>query len=152
VYTVSKEIEFDAGHRVPNHKSKCRNPHGHRYRVQAVVEGPLGDEPGVSSEGMVVDFSDLKALLTDLHDRYDHGFIIYDEDNELWKRLNGAGWKLIGVPFVPTAENLARDAYDYINDHMNWPDCRLVRVNVWETPTSIASYESDPGVVLTWGY
>lgn len=139
-YTVAKEVEFDAGHRVPNHKSKCKNPHGHRYKLQAVVEGPLGDEAGESDEGMVVDFSDLKAILTDIHDVFDHGFIIYSGDNELWKRLNGAGWKLINVAFVPTAENLARWCYDYVAFHLDWPDCKLVRVNLWETPTSVATY------------
>src|SRR3989304_1419800 len=139
-YTVSKEIEFDAGHRVPNHKSKCHNPHGHRYKVQAVVEGPLGEETGSSDEGMVVDFSDLKALLTEIHDVVDHGFIIYDGDNELWNRLNGSGWKLIDVPFVPTAENIARWCYEYVTYRLNWPGCSLVRVNVWETPTSVATY------------
>ena len=144
-YTVSKEIEFDAGHRVPNHRSKCRNPHGHRYRVQAVVEGPLGDEPGTSDEGMVVDFSDLKAALMKLHDQFDHGFIVFNGDRDLLNVFVHApgDWKLVIVDYVPTAENIARFAYDFVDALMPWPECKLVRVNVWETPTSIASYGRD---------
>jgi 6-pyruvoyltetrahydropterin/6-carboxytetrahydropterin synthase len=38
---VTKIVEWDMGHRVPNHKSKCRNPHGHRYRLEVTIGGPL---------------------------------------------------------------------------------------------------------------
>lgn len=139
-YTVTKEIEFDAGHRVPNHKSKCKNPHGHRYRVLATVAGPLGDEPGASDEGMVVDFSDLKALLTQVHDEFDHGFIVYEGDWQLHRALAHEEWKVRSVMFVPTAENLARYIYEFIDAQITWPGCKLVEVQVFETPTSVARY------------
>ena len=74
MYTISKEIQFDAGHRVPLHTSKCKNPHGHRYRVVAFLEGELitsGPETG-----MVRDFSHVKQALTEfVHDVFDHGFV-----------------------------------------------------------------------------
>ena len=110
-FQVQKEVEFDAGHRVPLHASKCRNPHGHRYRVRATVEGTLRQSG--SSTGMVVDFGDLKALLTErVHDRYDHGFVVWEDDFALRTCLTDAAapeqWKVIVEPWHPTAENMAK--------------------------------------------
>ena len=48
VTLVTKVIEIDMGHRVPNHKSKCKNLHGHRYRFEVAVNGELAAEQGSS--------------------------------------------------------------------------------------------------------
>lgn len=138
-FSISKEIEFDAGHRVPLHASKCKNPHGHRYKVQAFVTGELITEGPES--GMVRDFSIIKQLLTErVHDVYDHGFIVHDQDHDLLDAFDGAfrGWKIIVVPFIPTAECLAKAIYDDLKAN-GLPGLQFVRV--WETPTSSASYD-----------
>lgn len=141
-YVVTKEIEFDAGHRVPDHKSKCSNPHGHRYRVVAAVTGDL--QIAGSSTGMVVDFGDIKDALTKLvHDRFDHGFIVYGGDAEMRNALaNHASWKVITVPWTPTAENMAAAVYSDLEYffHNAETGCRLLYVEVWETPTSMAMF------------
>src|SRR5690606_11168767 len=121
MYIINKEIQFDAGHRVPLHESKCKNPHGHRYRVVAHIEGELITEGPES--GMVRDFSIVKELLTKrVHNMYDHGFIIHELDTatlEAFKifefqgdLVSGYGWKVIVVPFIPTAECLAKAIFD----------------------------------------
>ena len=138
---ISKEVEFDAGHRVPLHASKCRNPHGHRYRVRVTIEGELQtDGP---EQGMLKDFGFLKQLLMDqVHDPLDHAFICADGDPLFEVLVNAGyqfgGWKVVRFPFVPTAENLARWSW-----HRLWPlidreGFKLVEVAVWETPTSVA--------------
>jgi 6-pyruvoyl tetrahydropterin synthase/QueD family protein len=120
--TISKEIEFDAGHRIPNHKSKCRNPHGHRYRVVAYCEGQIVTEPGAPDEGMLIDYGDLKSIMiSKIHDPLDHGFIVWHDDKDLldafmwWdpaalpnpEKVVTAGmdpvWKIIRFPYIPTA-------------------------------------------------
>lgn len=151
-FLVEKEIGFDMGHRVPQHKSKCRNPHGHRYKVVAVIEGPLVDSAGASDEGMVMDFSDIKKVMTEkIHDVYDHGFMIWDKDKELeWfffpheggEESVRCGWNLHKVPFVPTAENLAKHFYEILVNNLHSPGARVHSVKVWETPTSVATYPS----------
>lgn len=82
MFTIKKAIEFDAGHRVLTHGSKCRSPHGHRYQVEAVITGELisvGEQ-----SGMVLDFGFLKScMLRKIHDPLDHGFIIYVKDEIL---------------------------------------------------------------------
>ena len=59
---IRRFVETDTGHRVPNHKSKCRHMHGHRYRFEAEIEGDIVQESGVSEEGMLMDFSDVSAI------------------------------------------------------------------------------------------
>ncbi len=67
------------GHRVPEHGSKCRNLHGHRYTIQATCRGLLGDAGEQS--GMVVDFGFLKALMMEKIDaRFDHRLCLFEGD------------------------------------------------------------------------
>ena len=139
--TVSKTIEFDAGHRVARHGSKCANPHGHRYAVTLVMEGDLLHDQG-EEHGMVLDFGRLKTFLTEMvHDRYDHGFIVETADVAMLNALGGHDWKIIPVNVSPTAEELARriglDAIAYFNDE---PRLSVHSVGVRETPTSIATW------------
>ena len=70
---IRRWVETDTGHRVPNHKSKCRHLHGHRYRWEAELEGEVVIERGVSDEGMLMDFSDVSRILEEnIHDVVDH--------------------------------------------------------------------------------
>jgi 6-pyruvoyltetrahydropterin/6-carboxytetrahydropterin synthase len=141
---ISKEVEFDAGHRVPTHGSKCRNPHGHRYRVRVTCVGPIVDDPGAFDDGMLVDFGDLKRLLVEhVHDPFDHAMIVAWNDAELRGALAGHGWAVAVFPYVPTAENLARYVYETLAplvDVRFRDGLRLVEVAVWETPTSVAYF------------
>jgi 6-pyruvoyltetrahydropterin/6-carboxytetrahydropterin synthase len=144
MFEVSKEVEFDAGHRVPNHGSKCRNPHGHRYRVRATIEGELVTDEGSPDEGMLADFGDLKQILmNNVHDSLDHGFIIHMEDEVMRSAFQLPGFssfKVIVFPYIPTAENMALWVYDECADAVAEMGFRLCRVEVWETPTSLATY------------
>lgn len=141
MYTIAKEIEFDAGHRVPLHESKCKNPHGHRYKVEAEVAGELIEEG--PETGMVRDFSIIKELLTKrVHDVYDHGFMVYKDDHEMDLFVNMCltyNWKCIITDFIPTAECLAKAIFDDLKSHLPG----LFQVNVYETPTSLATYAPD---------
>ena len=80
--TIKRFVETDTGHRVPNHKSKCKHMHGHRYRWEAVIEGDIIQTSGVSDEGMLMDFSDISEILEKhIHDVVDHSFIVYEKDH-----------------------------------------------------------------------
>jgi 6-pyruvoyltetrahydropterin/6-carboxytetrahydropterin synthase len=145
MFIISKEIEFDAGHRVPLHESKCKNPHGHRYKVRATISGELITEGPES--GMVRDFGNIKALLTRyVHDVYDHGFMIYTDDEAMVPFVEMAilqRWKVIITDFIPTAECLAKSIFETLQAN-GLPN--LVEITVFETPTSTASYSE-----LAWG-
>jgi len=108
---ITKEIEIDMAHRVPNHKSKCQNLHGHRYKIEVGVDDKLVKKKGVSDEGMVIDFGDLKNIMMDVLDKqFDHNSIFFANDPIVEHVLNiskNQTKKPHLVRFIPTAENLA---------------------------------------------
>jgi len=143
---IRRWIETDTGHRVPNHKSMCSNMHGHRYRWEAELEGDIITEAGVSDEGMVMDFSDVSKILTTyIHDIVDHAFIVYEGDEEAIRALShmSDNHRTFVVPFIPTAENLAKWAFDVVEEQMSsvyGNDLKLYAFHVRETPKSWASW------------
>lgn len=151
IQSVTKIVEWDMGHRVPNHKSKCRNMHGHRYKAEVTIIGDLCDVDGSSSEGMVVDFGDIKQIMMeDIHDPFDHGFMYYTGDPLLVAivdqiKASGMTQKLIPVDFIPTAENLAKFIWCRLEDRLDHDDClelglHVHKVRLYETPNSWADY------------
>jgi 6-pyruvoyltetrahydropterin/6-carboxytetrahydropterin synthase len=144
--TIRRFIETDTGHRVPNHKSKCKHLHGHRYRWEVEIEGDVVGDEGVSEEGMLIDFSDVAAILTQqIHDVVDHAFIVYSSDKEALSALAamGDGHRTVVVDFIPTAENLAKWAFEQVAPHIITAygnRLQLVAMHVRETPKSWASW------------
>ena len=105
---VTRSFSFDSAHELPWHSGKCRRLHGHTYRLEVSVEGPL-DENGV-----VVDFDDLaKVVRREVVERFDHQFL-----NDLMEN--------------PTAELVAQDAWK----RLEAAGLGVVRLRLWETPDS----------------
>ena len=142
------------GHRVPFHESKCKHPHGHRYKVEATVEGDVvPEEQEVNDSGMVMDFGFLKTIMTEhIHDRYDHAFVYWDKDpigtrlKEACVALGLDAPRVFSVDFVPTAERLAKHFFETLDPLVQSTygnDLRLQQVKVWETPTSTATFDRE---------
>jgi 6-pyruvoyltetrahydropterin/6-carboxytetrahydropterin synthase len=141
--TITKRLEFDAGHRIPQHKSQCRNLHGHRYALEITLEGEPVDDPQSSDHGMLMDFSDVKSLAKDnLVDLWDHAFLVHDGDTLIRDLLAQIpGHKTVVLNRVPTAENLVAIAFEILDplymerfgNHL-----KLRKLRLYETPTSWA--------------
>ena len=158
-FLITREIGIDAGHRVPDHASKCRSLHGHRYTIQATCRGPL-IEAG-EQRGMVLDFGFLKEeMMQEIDAPCDHGMILWEDDP--WVQVlrpaaqgfasapslkQGAqALKLYVVDFTPTAENLARHWFQRLAPRVQIRSegvARLQRVRVWETPNCYADFCDD---------
>ena len=68
---VRRKFEFEAAHRLPNHPGKCRELHGHSYKLWIEGERPVDPE-----SGMAIDFSDLKKVVRGcIVDRLDHRYV-----------------------------------------------------------------------------
>ncbi len=140
---ITKEIEIDMGHRVPNHKSECRNFHGHRYKIEVGVDDKVCVINELSDEGMVIDFGDLKQIMIDVIDKfYDHSLILYEKDEwvSYFDDMRDSGMKINIVDFIPTVENLTRHWFEVLMPILEVSKIRLHHVKVWETPTSTATY------------
>ena len=138
---ISKQIEWDMGHRVTNHYSKCRNLHGHRYKAEICVEGELIKVTGSSSEGMVLDFGDIKKMAVKyIYEILDHGFILWEKDAILMSFFKtNTDLKHIIVSFVPTVENIAKWIFIQLDKKLEdkyKTKLKLYSIKLWETPTS----------------
>ena len=136
---ITRRLEFDAGHRIPDHKSQCRHLHGHRYAIEITLSGDIIDKAGDAANGMVMDFSQVKTLaMQHLVDEWDHAFLVYEGDRAVADFLETLpGHKTVVLDRVPTAENLVRIAFDrldgvYRDTYGN--HLRLERVRLYETP------------------
>ncbi len=141
---ITKEIEIDMGHRVPNHKSKCKNIHGHRYKIEVGVDDKVITTKGTSDEGMVIDYGDLKEVMMEIIDTpFDHSFTVYHDDEffEIYWQLFRQNQKINFVNFIPTAENLAKYWYELLKEELLNKNIKIAHVKVWETPTSTATYK-----------
>lgn len=136
---VTRAVELDMGHRVPSHDGKCRNPHGHRYRLEVTVTGPVRigiDDP---EDGMVIDFARLAAALNVVHDAFDHAFAVAEHDHQMRAALaQDPSWKVVLIDGPPTAEVLAHVWGAELV--LALAPMRVVRVRVYETPKSWADW------------
>ncbi len=139
--TISKEVQFDAGHRLMNHEGQCANVHGHRYRAILHCEGQL------DHVGRVVDFSNLKQSWGGwIQQHWDHAFV-YQTGDQLGQAIADAHrdyttlrkQKTFELPFPPTAEYMAcwllKVAMLLLRDV---PGLVPTTVELYETPTSRA--------------
>ena len=149
---IGKVIQWDMGHRVLNHRSICKGLHGHRYKAEICVEGKLIEKSGVSEEGMVIDFSDIKKTAQKLIQKeLDHAFMVWDKDEELLEFFkHSKGHKPVIVPFTPTAENVAVYIFKLLEDKFSdayETGLHLQSIKLWETPSSFAVYEIESKVL-----
>ncbi len=136
---ITRRLELDAGHRIPDHASQCRHLHGHRYAIEVTLSGEIIKTDGLPVTGMVMDFADVKRIANEfVVDHWDHAFLVYRGDTTVMTLLNAIpGHKTVVLNVVPTAENLAAEAFrildpayqDVYGNHL-----RLERVRLYETP------------------
>ena len=152
---ITRRLEFDAGHRIPNHTSQCKHLHGHRYAIEISLSGDIIATEGQSEQGMVMDFSDVKRIAKEqVVDKWDHAFLAYRGDKVVCDFLAGLPvHKTIVLNAVPTAENLAQIAFDLLapayqdiyGNHL-----RLEQVRLYETPNNWADCVRNDKAVKVW--
>ena len=121
------EDTFAAAHRLLKHSGKCRNLHGHTWRVRVEIEGRPDEETG-----MVVDFGEVKQIIRD----FDHKAIFSEDDPLTWLMFRNI--EVIRLPFEPTCENLARLIAQRVAK-LCGTRASLVRVTVWESENQSAT-------------
>ncbi|WP_338849133.1 6-carboxytetrahydropterin synthase QueD [Massilia sp. W12] len=146
--TITRKLEFDAGHRIPDHKSQCRNLHGHRYTLEITLQGKVIELEGNSDNGMIMDFSDVKVLAKQhLVDVWDHAFLVYEQDHAVREFLQSLpGHKTVIISRIPTVENLAQTAFDILKAAYRdryGTGLRLKKLVLHETPNCWAEVNDE---------
>ena len=134
MYIVKTEDSFDSAHFLARYNGKCRNIHGHRWRVVIEIAGENLDD------GMVVDFTDIKAALKALTDNLDHSLVM-EKDTlkpQTYECLVDEGFRIMIMDFRPTAENFAK----YFFDEIKKKGFNIRAAEVYETPNNCARYEA----------
>ncbi len=131
MYSVTKEIDFCYGHRLPGHTGKCRHLHGHNATAIIRLESETLDPMG-----MVCDFGDIGGYVRDwIDEEIDHNMLMSRHD-PLLRLLEGAGERVYVMDSNPTAENIARLIYEKVAA-AGYP---VVEVSLRETGSAEASY------------
>ena len=138
MYYLKTSAAFDSAHFLSGYNGKCANIHGHRWTIEVKIASDKLTESG-EKRGMMIDFSDLKSAVKSLADEYDHA-LIYEKGSlkiATLAALNDEGFRLIEVPFRPTAECFAECFFHALTDK----GLPVFSVTVYETPDNCAVYE-----------
>ena len=131
MFRVTRQIDFCYGHRLLNYEGKCRWLHGHNGRAVISIDAERLDE-----RGMVLDFSEIKSVVsTWIDDQLDHRMILH-EDDPVVPLLRDLGEPMYLIDRNPTAETIAKLIYDFAHQS-GFP---VSKVDLWETPRCFATY------------
>ena len=143
---ITKQFSFETGHALYGYDGKCKNVHGHSYKLSVTVIGrPIEDQNNVKF-GMVIDFSDLKEIVKEeIVDQFDHATVFNKNTPhvELASELQSRGHHVILVGYQPTSENMVVDFAQKIKNRLP-QTIQLHSLKLQETETSFAEwYASD---------
>ena len=124
---IAKEFRWEMGHRLPEHFDKCKNIHGHSYKMIVELEGE------VQKNGMVMDYYDLKKVVEPLVENLDHAFMVYKDDKEIIDFLEKVKSKKVIVDFQSTVENICKYFLREIRKTNFPPNINQIKVRVCET-------------------
>jgi 6-pyruvoyltetrahydropterin/6-carboxytetrahydropterin synthase len=143
---ITKQFSFETGHALYGYDGKCRNVHGHSYKLSVTVIGqPISDSSNVKY-GMVIDFSDLKKIVKEeIVNVFDHATVFNKNTPhvELAKELENRGHNVLLVDYQPTSEMMVIDFSEKIKKRLP-QNIILHSLKLQETETSFAQwYASD---------
>ncbi len=143
---ITKQFSFETGHALYGYDGKCKNVHGHSYKLFVTVIGsPIEDKNHVKY-GMVIDFTDLKKIVKEeVVDVFDHATVFNKNTPhiELAKELEERGHHVILVDYQPTSENMVIDFVQKIKSRLP-QNIELFSLRLQETDSSFAEwYASD---------
>ena len=117
---VTKIFDFETAHALWGYDGKCKNIHGHSYKLTVSISGDVINDNNHVKNGMIIDFSDLKQIVnTNIIDHFDHCLIVNGQTphKEYAKVENGFS-KIMLCDYQPTAENMLIDMVGRIKNNL----------------------------------
>ncbi|MBZ9626950.1 6-carboxytetrahydropterin synthase QueD [Psychroflexus sp. CAK57W] len=139
---ITKQFTFETAHALYGYDGKCKNVHGHSYKLDVTVIGePITDMQNVKC-GMVIDFGDLKKIVkSEVVDRLDHAILLNKETPhiKLADHLIASGHDVVLVDYQPTSENMIADFALRISSKLD-TNIELHSLKLRETGTAFAEW------------
>jgi 6-pyruvoyltetrahydropterin/6-carboxytetrahydropterin synthase len=141
VLRLTRVFHFDMAHALLNYHGKCKNIHGHTYKLEVTVKGTPCNDDTSPKKGMLIDFSDFKKLIhEEIITVWDHALMIHqNSDPALLNALKNNFDKVILVAFQPTTENMICELADIIKKILPF-DLQLFSLRLYETEKSYAEW------------
>ncbi len=142
---ITKIFTFETAHVLYNYDGKCKNIHGHSYKLFVTVKGTPIDDLENPKNGMVVDFGDIKKIAKEeIVNIWDHAVLINGNSPhlELGKDMENKGHKVIFCNFQPTCENMLYEIASKIKNRLP-KDVSLAYLKLHETETSYGEWFAD---------
>lgn len=141
---ITKKFHFEAAHALAGYDGPCSNIHGHSYELSLTVLGKPIDQPDSPKHGMVLDFKELKQIVTNhIIDLFDHSLILSRQSSkELIPSRESPFGKMVIVDYQPTSENLLLDFVARLKQLLP-PGIKLHNMILKETGTSTAEWHAD---------
>ena len=139
---ITKQFSFETGHALYGYDGKCKNVHGHSYKLSVTVFGrPISDNTNVKF-GMVIDFTDLKKIVKEeIVEVFDHATVFNKNTPhvELAKELSDRGHNVLLVDYQPTSEMMVIDFAKKIQKRLP-ENIQLHSLKLQETDSSYAEW------------
>lgn len=124
MYKLNVWSDFSAAHKLLDYEGKCKNLHGHNWKVRIGIECKKTDKAGLT-----IDFTEVKAYLKKILEQLDHSLL---NDLEIFENIN------------PTSENISKYIYKELEARIDKKDCKISDVEIWESErSSMIYYEND---------
>lgn len=134
---IAKDFKWEMGHRLPDHFGKCKNIHGHSYKMMVEFEGKL------DSNGMIIDYYIVKKIIEPIVEKLDHSFMVNKKDSLVIEFLEKLNSKKIVVNFDSTVENITRYLIGEIKKADLPANVKGIKVRVCETPDDYAEESAE---------
>ncbi len=142
MFRIEKRFTIPIGHRLSKHKGRCSSIHGHNFTILVGIANFELDE-----NDMLIDFSELKSLVNNIIDSYDHALLVNKTDLEwlgpLTEKLNLRAHKFDNKNYDPTAERLSEQLFLKLKAIFTPYSFRLDYVTVYENENSKATYSEE---------
>lgn len=139
---ITKLFHFEMAHALSEHEGPCKNIHGHSYHLAVTVSGKPSQANGTSSNGMVIDFTDIKTIVqNNIIAELDHTLVLNETDKTRFPDLSNHE-KVTYFPFPPTCEMLLVHIVNTLNKHLP-SEIKLQTVRLHETVTSYAEWHAE---------
>ncbi len=135
---VTKEFTFEAAHALDGYDGKCKDIHGHSYKLAVTLKGKVNEDKTNPKCGMVIDFGDIKSVVKDkVLNQFDH-YLLLREDSR-FKGIETKGERIRYVNYQPTCENMLLEIVNQLKSEFT-PHAQLVEVTLRETATGYATW------------